>query len=120
MTDDYKYGPWMIWNGDGPTPTDKPVQAQLRCDTRMDAEMRLPSTVWGWVHYGSDYDIIAYREVIEPKRETVVRYAEFHRRNGTIYCMSPHKYPDDNLRLHIPLVDGEIEDGALIRVERLR
>lgn len=66
-----------------------------------------------------DDDTYAYREVIEPKRETVVRYARFFDDTKNIVISAVGQRFSDNIRLHIPLVDGEIEDGAMIRVERL-
>lgn len=117
-----KYGPWKIWNGgECPVAPETMVQVQLRGWTRPVAEAQMidAADAYGWNWADEADDIIAYREVIGPKRETVVRYARLQPYFSNIGQTTINRYPDDNLRLHIPLVDGEIEDGAMIRVERL-
>lgn len=66
-----------------------------------------------------DADTCAYREVIWPKREAVVRYTRLMPFTNNIGHSTAARCPFDTHRLHIPLVDGDLEDGAMIRVERL-
>ena len=120
-----KYGPWKIWNGGKcPVDPDTRVQIQTATETRFYAEKSKNYSIakaggvrWSWDNVPND--IIAYREVIEPKRETVVRYARFYECPQNIGAATAELWSDATIRLHIPLVDGDLEDGAMIRVERL-
>lgn len=72
MTKDIKYSDWRIWNGgECPVDPETKVQVQMADDTRASAYLNPPQTgrsyTWGFDHNGT---IIAYREVIEPVRES--------------------------------------------------
>lgn len=74
-----KYGPWKIWNGgECPVSFDKLVSVQLAENTRAEVEkspLNGHASGWDWNEEGGGA-IIAYREVIEPKRETQVHQVE--------------------------------------------
>lgn len=90
-----KYGPWKIGRWD---------------------EV-VPDECYGFTVL--DDDTFAYREVIEPKRETMVLYAKFYGGTWGIGTSNAMRCHDDNIRLHVPLIDGEPDFDTPIKWERV-
>jgi hypothetical protein len=68
--DEVEFGPWKIWiGGERPVGPDIRVQVQFVGDSRFDAIDKMPfrAGTFLWDDKGDEDDIIAYREVIEPK-----------------------------------------------------
>lgn len=112
-----KYGPWKIWNG-GECPVGEGVMGQIqrRDDTRLVVEVETPELLvaFRWSHFGGCGDIIAYREVIEPKRETRTRetFARVEDEESFYFCTG---YDSDAqpVTITIDLEDGRIVGGTI-------
>lgn len=71
MTNEPKYGPWIIWNG-GKCPVGEGVKGQVQVgkETRENAAADVPCVLWTytweWESSGMGLDVIAYRLLIEP------------------------------------------------------
>lgn len=112
-----KYGPWKIWNG-GECPVGEGVigQIQRRDDTRLvvEAETPEPLVAFRWSHFGGYGDIIAYREVIEPERETRTRenWVKTDGMDGFYFCPAPTRRAQP-VTITIDLEDGQIIGGTI-------
>lgn len=114
-----KYGQWKIWN-DGECPTGGvKCQVQLRDQSRFDAEISDAKKAWRWDHTGQDGDIIVYRKVIEPKRETVTLWTRDRWADDELFQASrTHQYNDD-VRITYDRVDG-VFDETILKAERMK
>lgn len=116
---------WIIWNGgECPVPPGMKVQCQARCQSREDAESSQPYPpyylYWGWDADSAFADIIAYRIVPEPVRETVTLWTHvFEYPVGTgLSAGLPVRGPYDRIRITFDRVDGEI-DWSTLRGEKV-
>ena len=115
------FRPWKIWNGgECPVASDARVQVQIGADTREETNTYPNVGIsngyrWEWFADGEGADIIAYREVIEPKRETVTRFGFI---NAAGIYASGTCTPNDSARFTYDLIDGEV-DWSSLRTEKI-
>ena len=114
-----KFGEWKIWNGgEPPLAYGAMCQVQFRAESRHGAESTAARSVCDWSQDGGDYDIIAYREVIEQKRETVTLWTREGCVGGAIFTAAIGRDPGDEIRITYDIVDG-VFDETTLRAERV-
>ena len=105
MTNEPKYGPWIIWNG-GEYPVGKDVDGQVQVgkETREHAmagePYRLCVYTWEWEACGTGLDVIAYRLLLEPIiHETIIQTRLNH--DGGICILENPAFNTRDVRLTI-------------------
>ena len=94
----HEYGPWTEYAGEDLG--DALVQVQMRCQSREEAEQRLPDKAsdWNWGDCGEGTNH-AYRKVLEPRVATI----HMHSGYGAFYLNLGHTPTDKNFALTFPV-----------------